>query len=123
MDHRVQQRNVGIGLELQHAPRVARELAAARIGIDQLDAALRGVLHPGRRHRVIGGRIGADEEDHLGVLDVVHLVRHRARADALEQRRDRRGVAKARAMVDVVGAEAGAHQFLEEEGLFVGAFG
>src|SRR5216110_3578737 len=71
---------------------------------------------------MVRSRIGADQEYHLGVLHVVHLVRHRAGIDAFHQRRDRRGVAKARAMVDVVGAEAGAHQLLEEISLLVGAF-
>ena len=38
--HRVQQRDVGVGLELQVVGRVAREVAAARVGDDQLRAAL-----------------------------------------------------------------------------------
>src|SRR3712207_8228186 len=42
-------------------------------------------------------------------------------ADAFEQAGHRRGVAQARAVVDVVGAEARAHQLLEKIGLFVGA--
>ena len=33
--HRVQQRDVGVGLELQVVRRVARELGAARVGEDQ----------------------------------------------------------------------------------------
>ena len=49
--------------------------------------------------------------------------RHRAGADAFEQRRHRRGVAQPRAVIDVVGAEAGAHQLLEQVGLFVRALG
>ena len=32
------------------------------------------------------GRVGADQEDHLGLLDVGTWLRHRARADAFEQR-------------------------------------
>ena len=47
----------------------------------------------------------------------------RTRAHAFQQRRDGRGVAQARAMVHVVGAEPGAHQLLEQVGLFVGALG
>ena len=78
-----------------------------------------GVLHPGRGHRMVRGRVGADQEHHFGLHHVVHLVGHRARADAFEQRRHRRGVAQARAVVDVVGAEAGAHQLLEQVGLLV----
>ena len=42
---------------------------------------------------------------------------------ALHQRGDRRGVAQPRAVIDVVGAEPGAHQFLKQIGLFVGRLG
>ena len=49
--------------------------------------------------------------------------RHRARADALHQGGDRGGVAEPGAMVDIVGAEALAHQLLEQVGLLVGALG
>ena len=57
------------------------------------------------------------------LIDVAVRRRHRARPDPLEQRRDARGVAQARAVVDVVGVEAGADQLLEEVGLLVGALG
>ena len=58
----------------------------------------------------------------VGVLALVEGRRDRRRADAFKQRRDRRGVAKPRAVVDVVRAEAGAHELLEQIGLFVRAF-
>ena len=51
------------------------------------------------------------------------MVRHGGRADAFEQGRHRRGVAQARAVIDVVAAKAGAHQLLEQIGFFVCAFG
>src|SRR4029077_2634373 len=69
------------------------------------------------------GRIGADHHDHFGVLALVEGRGHRAGADALHQRRYRRGVTKPRAVIHVVGAEAGAHELLEEISLLVGAFG
>ena len=47
----------------------------------------------------------------------------RAGADPLHQRRHRGGVAQPRAMVDVVGVEAGADQLLEQVGLLVAALG
>src|SRR6185437_212977 len=50
-------------------------------------------------------------------------VRDRPRADAFEERRDGGRVAEARAMVDVVGAEAGAHELLEEVRLLVRPLG
>ena len=101
----------------------ARQLGAARVGEHDLRAALRRVLHPGRGDRMVLRRVRADHEDQLGVLDVVDRVAHRARADAFEQRRDARRVAQARAVVDVVAAEAGAHQLLEQVGLLVAALG
>ncbi len=54
---------------------------------------------------------------------VHHRVADRARADAFEQRDDRRRMAQPRAVVDVVAAEAGAHELLEQVGLLVAALG
>ena len=81
------------------------------------------LLEVGRRDRMILGRVGADDDDHVGVLDRAEGRTHGAGADAFEQRRHRGGMAQARAVVDVVGAEAGAHQLLKQVGLFVGALG
>ena len=83
--------------------------------------ALDRVLDPRRRDRVIDDRIRADEEHDLGLQHVHHRVRHRAGADAFEQRGDARRVAEPRAVVDVVRAEAGAHQLLEQVRLLVAA--
>ena len=117
--HRVQQRDVGVGLELQVMRRVARELGAARIGEDQLRPVLDRVLDPRRGDRMIDDGIGADQEHDVRLHHVHHRIGHRARADAFEQRRDARRVAQARAVVDVVGAEAGAHELLEQVRLLV----
>ena len=50
-------------------------------------------------------------------------VAHRAAADGQLQGRDAAGVAEARAMVDVVGLQHSAHEFLEDVIVFVGRFG
>ena len=121
VEHRVEQRDVGVGIELQEMGRVPGEIGPARVGDDQLHAALRRVLHPGRRDRMVAGRVRADDEHDFGLRHVAHLVRHRARVDAFHQRGDARGVAEARAVIDVVRAEAGAHQLLEEIRLLVRA--
>src|SRR4051795_6874465 len=70
---------------------------------------------------MVGGRVRAGEDRDVGVDDVAVRRRDGAGADALEQRRDARGVAQARAMVDVVRPEARAEELLEEVGLLVGA--
>ena len=121
--HRVEQRDVGIGLELQVMRRVPRELRAARVGEDQLRAVLDRVLDPRRRHRMVDDRIGADQQHDVGLQHVHHRVRHRAGADAFEQRRDARRMAQPRAVVDVVGAEARPHQLLEQVRFLVRALG
>ena len=76
-----------------------------------------------RRDRMVLGRVGADDHHDVGVLDLVECRGNRTGADALDQRRHRGGVAKARAVIDIVVAEAGADQLLEQIGLFVGALG
>ena len=96
---------------------------AARVHHDQLGAALRRLLEEGRGDRVVFGRVRADDDDHVGIGRRGERRRHRARADPLHQRRDRRGVAEPRAVVDIVAAEAGAHQLLEQIGLLVRALG
>ena len=67
--------------------------------------------------------VRADHEHDLGLEHVHHRVGHGAAAHTLEQRRHRRRMAQARAVVDVVGAEAGAHQLLEQVRLLVAALG
>ena len=123
VDHRVQQRDVAAGLEREVLVGMARQRLPARIDHDQLGAALGRVLDEGRGDRMVHGRIGADHDDDLGVHRRRERRRHRARVQAFQQRRDRRGVAQPRAVIDIVGAEAGAHQLLEQIGFLVGALG
>ena len=111
------------GLNRSIVGRMARQRLAARVHHDQLGAALRGVLEEGRGDRMVFGRVGADDDDDVGILARGERRRHRARADALHQRGDRRGVAEPRAVIDVVAAEAGAHQLLEQIGLLVRPLG
>ena len=106
MHHGVEQGHVGVGLELQEAIRGARQVAAARIHDDQLRACAHGILDEGRRHWMIHGGVGADYDDHRGLRDIHDRIADRSGADALEKRRDTRSVAKPRAVIDVVAAEA-----------------
>ncbi len=121
--HGVQHGDVAAGPELQHVRRVPLQRLAARVHDDQLGAALHGLLEEGRGDRMVLVRVGADHHDDVGVLHSRERRRHRARADALHQRGDRGGVAQARAVVDVVGSKARAHQLLEQVGLLVRALG
>src|SRR6266566_8886977 len=70
---------------------------------------------------MVGRRVGAGDDGHVGVDDVAVGGGDRAGADALEQGGDAGGVAEPGAVVHVVGVEAGPDQLLEEVGLLVGA--
>ena len=80
VEHRVQQGDVGIGVELEIVGRMASEIAAARVGDDQLRAVFGGVLHEGRGHRVIHRGVRADHEDHFCLGDVAYLDSRRPRS-------------------------------------------
>src|SRR4029450_9187146 len=65
----------------------------------------------------------AADDDDVGVLCLVEGCRHRARGDAFKQRGDRRRMAKTRAVVDIVCAKSGTHEFLENISLLVRRLG
>ena len=126
MEQAVDQQHVGVGRELEDVAGVLRQLGDARVDQDQggrVMRAARRVLDEAGGDRVVGGRVGADHDDDIGVVDVAHRVRYGARTDAFEQGRDRGGMAQPGAVVDVVVAEAEAHQLLEQVGLLVAALG
>ena len=67
------------------------------------------------------GRVGADDHDHVGLLDRVEVLRAgRGAVGGLQPVAGRR-MAHPRAGIDIVVAEGRAHELLHEEGLFVGA--
>ena len=55
------------GLNCSDVRRVARQRLAARVHDDQRRAALGRVLEEGRGDRVVLGRVGADDDDDVGV--------------------------------------------------------
>ena len=120
---RVQHRHIAAGPELQHMRRMAFQRLAARVHDDQRRAAFRRLLEIGGGDRVVLGRVGADDDQRIGIAGLVEGRGDGAGADAFQQRCDRGGVAEARAMVHIVGAEPGADQLLEQVGLLVRPLG
>ena len=76
-------------------------------------AALCRLLEKGRGDWMVLGRVGADNHDDIGVLDLVEGCGDGTGADALDEGRDGRGVTQAGAVIDVVVAKARADQLLE----------
>ena len=109
VNQRVKHGHIGIGLELQGAPGVLPNVGNARVSQHDFGAALGSVFHPGGGHRMVGRGVRANHQYQLGVLHIVDLITHRARAHAFEQSGHAGGMAQAGAMVYVVAAKTGAH--------------
>jgi hypothetical protein len=121
--HRVEQGHVAARLELQHVAGIALQRLAARVEHDEFRTALGGLLEIGGSDGVVLGRVGADDDDDVGILHRGERRGNGARADGLHQGGDRRGMAQPGAVVDIVAVEAGAHELLEQVGFLVGALG
>ena len=93
------------------------------IGDDQGGAAFRRVLEEGRGYRVVLRRARADHENAVRIGGGGEGGGDRARSDAFQQRGHRAGVAEPGAVIDIVGAEPGADEFLEQVGLLVRSLG
>ena len=116
----VEQRRVGAGPRCRGAARRSRR---ARCGAGRAVISFmpleRRLLDARAHDRVALGGVGADEERHLGGLDVVEGAGGAREAERLAQRERRGRVADARAVVDVVRADRGAHQALHHVAVLV----
>ena len=124
MRHRIEERDVGPRLVGNNDVGVLREFARTGIDDDELHAALPGgTLEDRSGDREAAARVDADHEGDIRILDLGIGGRGNARAELVEERHDGAGVAEPRAMVDGIGAEAGANELLEEITFLVRAFG
>src|SRR2546429_1364733 len=124
VEHRVEQRHVGAGLHLEVDVGPRGQLGLARVGHDEGRAPLVGALDRRPEDGVGLRRVRPrDEDDVRRVLDLAHRARRRGRVQRPLHRRHRGGVAQARAVVDVVGAERSAEHPHDEVVLLVRAFG
>ena len=115
---------VGAGLGADEEVGARGHLVLAQVGDDEpLAAKLVGALDAGGEHGMALGGVAADDEDEAGLLDVGDGAGIAAVADGAREAHGGRGLAVARAVVDVVGADDGARQLLHQVALFVGALG
>ena len=125
MRERVDQRDVGARTKLQMIRRgnmrQAHDLGHARIRDDQLGAIAETTLHLRGEYGMAFGDVGADQQDHIGVHHGFEILSRRGSAErGLETIAGGR-VTNSRAGIDVVVAERGADQFLDEKRFLVGA--
>ena len=125
MAQRIEQRDIGAGAQRQVVIRLhmrgLHHVDPAGIGDDQLGALADALLHPRCEDRVAVSRVGADDEDDVGLGDGLEVLRAGRGAERRAQPIAGRRVADAGAGIDIVVAEGGAHQLLDEEDLLVGA--
>ena len=88
-----------------------------RIDDDDVAAPVAAMLQHVDEARMVGARVGADDEDQVGAGQVLELDRGSPRADGARQPLAGRLVAVIRAVVDVVGAPGPRQQLEDEAGL------
>ena len=111
------QRQVMLSLDMRRA----HEVDAARIDDDEFRPVAQSPFHPRGKHGMRVGRIGADHEDDVALLDRLEVLRAGRRAKRLAQAVAGGRMADACAGVDVVVAEPSPHQLLHEKHFLVGA--
>ena len=97
------------------------ERRGAGIDDDQLGARAQTLLQTRGEHRMPVGWIGADDDRDVSVLDGIEILRSRRSAECRLETIAGGRMADPGAGIDIVVAEAGAHQLLHQEGLFVRA--
>src|SRR6202011_4506387 len=121
-EHPVDHRNVGAGPDPHEFGRVRRGTSEPRVADNEIRAvellALEQML---QRDRGGLGRIAAQEEQRLGIADVVEAVGHRAVAPGIGYAGDRGRMADARLVIGIVGPPEGA-ELAEEIRALIGEF-
>ena len=121
---RIDDRDVGAGAQLQVVVgfdvRRAHQRDLARIDDDQFRTLAQAALQLRAEHRMAFGRVGADENDGVGLHDRSEFLRTGRLTHRVLQAIARGRMAHARAGIDVVVAESRAHQLLHQEGFLVG---
>ena len=108
-----EQRGVGARLQPQKQVVVADGIGPARIDHDDAGAALLLVgEHALVQHRMAPGRIGADQHQQVGLVEILVAAGHGIGAERAAVARDRRGHAEPRIGIDIGAADESLHQLV-----------
>ncbi len=122
VQHAEQESDIGARADAHVLIGLGRRARVARVDHDHLAAGLLGMQQVQHRHRVRLRRVRADIQRAPGVLHVVVRVGHRAVAPGVRHTRHGGGVADARLVVAIVGAEE-RHPLAQQVSLFVAVLG
>ena len=108
-----EQRGVGAGLQAEKQIVLADGVGPARIDHHDAGAALLLVdEHALVQHRMAPGRVGADQHQQIGLVEILVAARHRVGAERAAVAGDRRGHAQPRIGVDIGAADKTLHQLV-----------
>ena len=123
----IDNRNVGAGQQWQVIigldVRRLDEPDLPRIDNDKFGALAQALFHLRREYRVSFGRVGSNDNDHVGVHHAIERLRSGRCSQGLVQAVAGRRMANTRTRVDIVVAHGCTHQLLYDVNLFVGAPG
>ena len=115
--------DIRAGAELQHMAGMALEALTTRVHDDQFAAALGELFEIGGGDGVVLRRVGTDHDGHVSVFNLVESSCHSTGADIFQKSCNRGRMAKPRAVIDIVVAEALPDQLLKQVSFFIRAFG
>ena len=108
-----EQRRIGARLQSQEQIVIADGIGPARIDHHDARAALLLVgEHALVQHRMAPGRVGADQHQKIGLVEIFIAARHRVGAERAAVAGDRRGHAQPRIGVDIGAADKTLHQLV-----------
>ena len=125
MGQRVHHRDIGARPKLDMVRRLdvrgLHEIDPARIEHDDLRALAQPFLHPAAEHRMRVRRVGADQQNDVGLLHRLEVLRARRGAEGGLQSVAGRRMADPGAGIDIVGAEGRPDHLLDDIDFLVGA--
>ena len=108
-------------MELRLDMRRANQVDPARVHHDKLGTFPQAFFHPGRKHGVSISRVGADDEDNVGLINTIKILRTSGSTKGALQPVAGGRVTDACTSIHIVVAKSGTDKFLHKEGLFVRA--
>ena len=123
MEHTVAQGHRGAGVDLQVDVGNVCQGNPLGVGNNQLLAGQLGLPHIHTHDRMGVGGVGAGDENHVRVQNLLNPVGHRAAAQGVGKAGDGGAVAQSGTVVHIVGAHGGTHELLEDVVVLVGGPG
>ena len=119
VSHREEEGHIGADADGEVKVGKLGEAGSAGVGDDEFGSFGEGLFEAGGGDRMALGHVGADGEDGIGFVHVLEGIGHCTSSDLSGQTGHGGSVSGSTTVIDVVGPEAGANEFLHRVGGFV----